>query len=755
MRSLTRPGRKHAKLRAILCLASVVGLTLNGMTLHPLKVAGQQPAAPPAGKQTAPAGAYILRSQTNEVLVDVRVWDRSGHPVSGLNKEDFRVYEDGELQTVTSFSFENVEKLAQASAENGPPPTINLAKLPPNVSPVKIIQDHRLIVLFFDMTSMQPDDLMRAIKSAQDFVRTRMTPADLVAISTYTSILTVAQSFTNDRDALSKVLRSIRLGESSSLAESGTTGEPGTTDASGEEIVAQDVSQAFTPDQTEFNIFNTDEKLAAIESLAHMLRDVPGRKSIIHFSSGIQKTGLDNQVQLRAAEDELNQSNVSLYGVDSRGLVALPPGGDASSSSPAGTAVYSGRAHYSQVSSLQSGRETVASLAADTGGRMFTDLNDFSSAFQQVQAENSSYYLIGYSPSNTKSDGRFRHIRVELDRPGTKVLARPGYFAPKNFRQLTREDKDVQLQQALDLDTPFVELPFVLDAAYFQRADKKYDVVLAAKIPGSSVSFLQKSSNHQTEFDIVSRATDPAGHTAAVMRDTLPVKVSGETYEQVLQGNILYEGGSILPPGKYTIKVVIRENQSGKMGTFELPLTLPDMNDTKLTLSSVVLSNELKDASALTESRGRRRRRGPEEEEQPQPLQVGGHAVLPSVTRVFRTNQNLYVYLESYKAKPASSKSAPAPKSKSAAPSVGLIFFRGGVKVAESGPYPAKQIGPPEGQASYFVELPLEKFRPGRYAMQVNVIDPSANSVAFARVPLAIVKPPARPAPTPATSGGK
>jgi hypothetical protein len=344
--------------------------------------------------------------------------------------------------------------------------------------------------------------------------------------------------------------------------------------------------------------------------------------------------------------------------------------------------------------------------------------------------------LLGYTPSNTRSDGRFRHIRVEVTRPGVRVIARPGYFAPKNFRQLARDDQDLQLQQALELDQPFVDLNFVVEASYFRRPDQKYDVVLAAKIPGSAVSFLQKSASHRTEFDIVWRATDSAGHIATALRDTLPVNISGETYEQVLQGNILYEGGSALPAGKYRLKVVIRENQSGKMGTFELPLTLPEMTDTRLALSTVVLSNEMKDATAVNEGRSRRGKSPTE-----RPLQVGGKSVLPSVTRVFRTSQNLYVYLESYGGKPAGqANAAPA-----VAPSVGLAFFRGGVKMAEAGPFTGKRENSPAQRASYFVQMSLEKFPPGRYWMQVNVLDSSANQVAFTRIPLAIVKPPARP----------
>src|SRR6516225_3150748 len=701
---------------------------------------GQQPASPDGGQKQD----YVIKAQTNVVLVDVRVWDKKGNPVTDLKPEDFKVYEDGVEQHVTSFSVEKIAELAAATADNGPPPTIDLSKLPPNTpleQVVKVLQDRRLMVLFFDLTSMQVDDLLRALKAATHFVDTQMTPADLVSVVTYSSNLRVAQNFTNNRKQLDAVLKSIQIGEAASLAEAGSEGEAAGTNASGEEIVNQDVSEAFTPDETEFNIFNTDEKLAAIESLANMLRGVPGRKSVIHFSSGLQRTGVDNQAELRAAEDAANQANVSLYTLDTRGLVALPAGGDASSASPASTALYSGSAVRSQITSLLETRETLAALAADTGGRTFYDTNDFSQAFQRIQADNSTYYLLGYSPSNTKSDGRFRRIRVEVARPGVRAQVRPGYFAPKNFRQFTKDDKELQLEQAMTLDTPFVDLPMAIGADYFRQADGKYYVVLSSKIAGAAISFLQKSATHQTEFDFAWRATDPSGRTVAALRDTLPIKLTAESYQQVVSGNILYEGGFVMPAGQYKLKVVARENQSGKLGTFEQPLVLPGEGDSGLALSSVVVSNQLQDETARGGSKGKQ---GSEN-----PLQLGNRSILPSVTRVFRTNQNLYVYLESYAGKPAGAAGdakggqPAASHGSNVPPSIALVFFRGGVKISEAGPFPGKLGNSSHSQASYFVQLPLEKFPPGRYWMQVNVLDPSADRVAFTRIPLAIMKVPA------------
>ncbi len=690
---------------------------------------------------------YTLKVTSNEVLVDVRVTDRKGNPVTNLKESDFQVYEDGVPQKINSFDLENVQELAQEKGENGKPAEINLGALPPSTPQStykQLVQNHRLIVLFFDLTSLQIPDLLRALQSAQNFIKTQLTPADLVAVVSYSSDLRVLQDFTNDRDALSKAIESIQIGQSAQLASNGSVGEAGGTDSFGNTVVTQDTGDAFTPDETEFNIFNTDEKLAALQSLAQMLRAVPGRKSVIHFSSGIEQTGVDNEAQLQATIDSANRSDVSFYTLDARGLMAMPPGGGASAASPAGTAIYTADAVSSQMSSLDNSRETLSTLATDTGGKMFTDLNNFAPVFNYVQKENTTYYLIGYSPTNTQADGRYRRVRVELSgKRGLKVEARPGYYAPVSFQRSSSGQKEILLQEAMSSDVPVLELPLAVETPYFLEPDGHYYVVLAAKIPGSAIPFHKHSAVHQTEFDFAWRATDAGGKVAGALRDTLPVKLNASTYQRVLNGNILYEGAMVLPPGTYTLKVVARENLTGKMGTFEKPLVLPPVNKTALQLSSVVLSNEL--SKKLAAAAARRMRGGPWFMMGPgarliheAPLEIGPQAILPSVTRVFRTNQTLYVFLQSYANKPPA---AGKGGRKAAPPAMAVIFFRNGGQISEAGPYPAKSGKSGSGTASYFTEIPLAKFPPGRYWMQVNVLDPSANQAAFARVPLAIMPP--------------
>jgi len=733
---------RSAVLVAVAAAALAVGMVVRiGMAAQ-----GQEPsAAPPSGQigYQNLSQSYTLKVTTNEVLVDVRVAGHAGNPVTNLKQSDFRVYEDGVPQKINSFDLEDIQKLAQETGENGKPAVINLGELPKTTSQEtyrSLVQNHRLIVLFFDLTSMQIPDLLRALQSAQDFIKTQLTPADLVAVVTYASDLRVRQDFTNDRDVLSKAIKSIQIGQSATLASNGSVGEAGGTDSFGNDVVTQDTGNAFTPDETEFNIFNTDEKLAAVQSLANLLQSVPGRKSVIHFSSGIEQTGVDNEAQLQATIDAANRANVSFYTLDARGLLAMPPGGGASAASPSGTAIYTAGAVSSQISSLHNSRETLSTLATDTGGRMFTDLNNFAPVFNYVQKENTTYYLIGYAPSNTKADGRFRRIRVEVvEGRGLKVEARPGYYAPVSFGHSSGQQKEVQLEEALRSETPFLDLPLAVETAYFLQPDGHYYVVLAAKIPGSSIPFHQHSTVHQTQFDFAWRATDSQGKVAGALRDTLPVKLNASSYQTVLKGNILYEGAMVVPPGTYKLKVVARENLTGKMGTFEKSMVLPAVNKTGLDLSSVVVSNE------LSKKPPTRPQRGPwAMTAENNPLDSGPQAILPSVTRVFYSNQNLYVFLQSYGGKPASRGKTAGGSAKTVPPSMALLFFRNGVQVSEAGPYPATSGKSGNGAVSYFTEIPLAKFSPGRYWMQVNVLDPAADQVAFARVPLAIMRLPAK-----------
>src|SRR5579863_861540 len=263
-------------------------------------------------------------------------------------------------------------------------------------------QDRRLVVMLFDLSSMQPDDQVHANEAAQKFLNSSLQPNDMVAIMVNSTSLNVAQDFTNDKDQLIAVVKKLSIGQSSDLASAGTTGDMTT---------GEDTGAAFESDETESNIFSTDQKLVALETAAKMLASLPEKKALVYFSAGVGKSGMDNQAQLRSTVAAAVRSNVSFYPIDISGLIALPPGGDATHANQRGNSMFTGAAQASQKQKVDDQQETLVTLAEDTGGKAFLDSNDLAGEITQARDDVHSYYILGFYSSNAKEDGKFRRIQ--------------------------------------------------------------------------------------------------------------------------------------------------------------------------------------------------------------------------------------------------------------------------------------------------------------------------------------------------------
>jgi VWFA-related protein len=379
----------------------------------------------PSQQQQQPE--YVFRVQSDLVLVNVTVRDKNGNFVEGLKPEDFTILEDNKPQKIVSFDVENVDAApAQDVAQAKPLPDAasgpTTAAAPANAAAQ--YKDRRLIVLFFDLSAMEPDEIDHAVTSAEHYVDTQMAPADLVSIVSLGSSLLVNQDFTADHALLKKQLQAFSSGSGQGFEE-GTTG---TTEGT------PDTGQPFTADDTEYNIFNTDRRLEALRSVAEKLSYVQQKKSLIYFSSGMDRTGIENQSELRAAVNAAVRSNLAIYTMDMRGLQALVAGGEAQNASLRGVSAYSGQATLNALNSNFTTQETLVTLASDTGGRAFLDSNDFSKIFKGVQQDTSTYYLLGYHSTNPARDGHYRRIVVKMNDKsklsGVKIDYRRGYYAP-------------------------------------------------------------------------------------------------------------------------------------------------------------------------------------------------------------------------------------------------------------------------------------------------------------------------------------
>ena len=602
------------------------------------------PSSRPSSKQTP---APVLRATSDLVRIDVEVTDKSGKAIKGLRADQFVVTDDGKAQAISIFSYEDIEHVETAGAEDAKPIVVPVDNEGPNTPSAAAaseqLRDRRLVVLFFDLTSMQPDDLIRAHDAAAKFVKQQMTKADVVAVVAFSTRLTVLANFTNDHALLDKAI--------AQLTENSTTDLSNPLYAAaenGEYDVQEYTGAAYTPDETEFNVFNTDQKLAAIEGLANVLGGIPGRKAMVEFTGGITQTGEENRTQLRAATDAANRADVSIYSLDSRGLFATAPGGDTTTNAATGNSMFTGASVFHQTDQREDSRDTLATLSTDTGGKAFFDLGDLSDALPKIQQDNGGYYLIGYNlGANVKRDGRWRPIHVKVNVPGAHVRYRDGYYAPRDFQHLEREDRDQQLADAVNSDNPVVELPVAVETGMFRlSADQTY-VPIAAKISASALDWAEKHGHRQAQFDFaVDVRALPSGQAVAQLRDTTQVNLDPQRFQEINKKNLLYQGGVVLAPGNYRLKFVARENESGKIGTFEENLFVPVAQPSKMTLSSVVLSSQLiavqKNSEVQTKAQGLRAKLVSS------PLEVNGETIVPSVTRLFTQNQTLYVFFQAY-----------------------------------------------------------------------------------------------------------
>jgi VWFA-related protein len=690
--------------------------------------------SPGFAQQQAGDGTFTMKVQTDIVLTNVVVRDKeTGEVVKGLKQSDFTILENGKPQAIASFDYQNVDEAAmlrESTTVTGKATIADLLNRDFAASPAAL-RDHRLIVMFFDLSSMQPEDIDRAVVAAQDYVNKKMQPADLVALVSMATGLSMDQDFTSDKAALLKGLGKYNGTEGTGFANGNEGGNSGGT---------SDDASSFTADDSEYNSLNTDRELYAIRSIAKSLERVDQRKSMLYFSGGLTRQGIENQASMRAATNEAVKANMAIYSVDSRGLEAMPPVGNASKGSLRGTAAYSGGAMQSQLDANFGSQETLATLSSDTGGKAFFDSNDFAPAFQQVRHDTEAYYIVGFHSTNTARDGSYRHLTIKLNRNDVKIDYRPGYYAPADFQHQKTEDREVALTEQMRSDLPATDVAVYLQALYFRLEGDKFFIPVSLIVPGSQIHSVKNGDRDKANIDVMGQVKNAQGIIVGNVRDN--VKLTLDAAQQVQRKNIQYSTGFTLAPGKYHLKFVVRENQTGAMGSFETDLQVPDLKKSPLKLSSIVLSSQRVPSTV---------------KKTVSPLVRDGVEWIPNVPHVFRQDQHLYFLYEVYD--PAKQKGTPEPASspgltrRESGPVrvlTSIEFLSGGVKVYETPLVEAKAINIPErGAVAFQFDVPLTQLKPGTYVCQVNVIDDAGGSFSFPRMAMRL-QPGAAPVVAPA-----
>lgn len=463
---------------------------------------------------------------------------------------------------------------------------------------------------------------------------------------------------------------------------------------------------------------------------------------MIYFSSGMTQTGIENEAALRAAINTAVRANVAIYTMDARGLQAMPPGGSATTGSLRGTAMYTGAGMQNQYDQNFASQETLVTLAGDTGGKAFLDSNDLGQVFDRVQRDTSVYYVLGYKSNNLLRDGRYRHIQVKVNRPGVSLEFRKGYYAPKDYRHFNNEDKERQLQDELMAELSSTDLAVYMAAAYFRVEEGRFYIPVSLVVPGSQIPFTKGGDKDKATLDIIGAVQDELKRPVSSVRQT--VSLALDSSQQVQRKNVQYTTGFVLSAGKYHFKFVVRENEGGKIGSFETDFVVPDIKKAPLKMSSVVLASQVQQNNKKGQN----------------PLVRDGSELIPNIAHVFTPDQHLYLFYEVYD--PVKEK-APAPGIPTDKPLeiknpihllTSIQFFNGKVKTFETPLVELRQLNAPERKAAVFqFDVSLAQLKPGFYTCQVNIIDDAGGTFSFPRLSLLIREKPTAPAQTTTTGG--
>jgi VWFA-related protein len=675
-----------------------------------------------AAALTARVAAQVtFRTSTTLVVQTVTVTDADGRPIEGLTASDFLVTEDGVPQTLSFVDYQTL------SGETAPPLTTAAAEGPvtaPEVAPVTSsaiasstiadaqYRDRRLLVFYFDFAGMGQADRIRALQSANRYVRSRMGVADLVAILTFQGdMVRVKQDFTDDRARLLVVIQTLLYGE----------------DRDGDGIPDDPIDEgtAFGQNSGEFNFLRTDRQLAALQTAVSMLKPLPEQKTLLFFVSGLNRSGLDNQAQMTATVNAALRANVSINPIDARGLVAEAPLGGADVPSPGGIGMLTGAAAQGRRDRFAASQDSLYSLAKDTGGDALLDDNDLARGITRAAAAVKSYYILGYYSTRTEKDGRFRRVKVSVaGHPSAKLAYRQGYFGEKAFKKFTGADKERQLEDALMLGDPITEIPMAMEVNYFQINRNEYFVPVSLKIPGDELMFDRDQKSTRAQIDLIGEIKDERGVTVQNVRDKLDIPLTADRAAELTSHPVQYETGFTLLPGQYALKLLARDAVSGRIGTFQSAFTVPNLTreTTTVRMSSVVLSSQrVGRDDALFAVRQKI------VADAANPLVSNGTKLLPSVTRVFSASRDLYVRFDVYRMDAVTN-----------GPLLAFVsLYKDGQIVFDSAPV---KVDVGSAVTPFRFTVPLTRLAPGAYDCQVSVLDLGQQKARFWRAPIVVVR---------------
>jgi VWFA-related protein len=657
-------------------------VVLSGMAL----VAGQNPTPAP------PQPTFKVR--VDYVEVDVVVTDRQGNLVRDLKKEDFQVLEDGKNQTISAFTTVDIP------IERADRPLFAASPIEPDVRTNERPFDGRVYVMVIDDLHTRFGRSQRVKLAAKQFIEQRLGANDLMAVVHTAGLTTANQEFTNNRKLLLAAVDRTQGRKLDSATANKTTEYYNTTG------IRQQTDPLNDPEDAERG-YNARTSLDTLKNVADWFGSVRGRrKAILFVSEGIDydindlipQTGSNHHsasMVLDSTRDAIaaaTRSNVSIYGIDPRGLTDLGDESIEISSYPDDTSLGIGAG--SLQNELRVAQDSLRTLSEETGGFAVVNRNDFSTAFQRIVEDNSSYYLLAYYPPDAKA-GRVHKIDVRVTRPGLTVRARRGYVTPKKVEATTTNSTSPstpEVREALDSPLPVSGLTMHVFAASFKGTAPNVSVLLGVEMRGRD---LQLNPNDTITLSYV--AIDASGKIKGGNTDSLTMTaLKPETKAQIEQTGLRLLNRMDLPPGRYQLRVAAHDSAGGNVGSVQYDLDVPDFIKAPLSLSGLVMTSMT--GSALPTAH-------PDEQLR---------AVLPGppvALRSFPQNDDITLFAEVYDNAGATPHKVDITATVTA--DEGKVMFRTD-EVRDS-----SDLGGQRGGYGYMTKIPMRDLAPGRYVLKV------------------------------------
>jgi len=670
----------------------------------------------------------VVKVKSNLVNIDVIVKDKKGKYVSDLKPEDFVITENGQPQKIEFFD-------APLSKTETKKPNSTGVTTTTTTGPTPTAPRH-YVSLVLDSQTTDQTNLKPLREGAIKYVREQVTEADAVAILSVTNGLQMIQPFTQDKAKLIATLENLGTGVNSKNSEmrdineniaslrdyinnSSSTGDI-TTAAGGSAqasvMIAQTVLQQFVRMRTALSVQQARPVLAALAAISEGLRRIPGKKTLVLFSQGfVTPAVLDWQVQ--STIDIANRANVAVYIIDSAGLRGAAQGTNAVAPASPLSGVSAIASQEQRIRGV--GGETVFDIVRqegqnreydilyrisdDTGGKFLKGNNDIGQGLERINQEIQARYTLAYRSSNQNFDGTFRKVKIEVQRPDTQVISRSGYYAipPEEIVLLSPADKKLLANFAQSETNP--GLPIFVSLSPFRTRHGLYNIPLAIEIPPSAVKFDRKGEKQTMQLEVLGVVKAGADRMLSKLGGNFDVNLSASDYNQIVNNNIFYRQDLQLTSGEYTIDLIVRDKQSGKVAARREQLVLPEP-DAEFATTPVVLSRFVAPTN-------------PSPADSPDVFTYGKQLIRPSAALKFKNSDNLIMFLDVYNAANSTDTGKPLVR-------VTVRLMKDGQPASKFFDYVLTDIqNEPVPHLTFAQYLPLTNLAAGRYQAMIETKD--------------------------------